>query len=265
MSASARQRREHIMARIYEQGHVSVKDLSRELGISESTMRRDLGILAGTGGLELAHGGAWLKRSNDFSFRAKSLRNVEAKRIIGRLAAEMIADGDQIFLDSGTTCFEMAPFLRRKPGLLVIVNSTRLAMELNTSGLSLILLGGQYRPDRMDTVGPLATATLDQLRGYLAFVGVDGMSMEFGLTASDIDSAHLYAKAIRNARRTVLLADHSKFETPSLFKIVEFDAISEIVTDRAPSSEWLEFLTGRGIGVVFPQTTEPQAGADEAG
>jgi len=208
------------------------------------------------------HGGAVLGHGNDLSFRSKSMRNVEAKRIIGRLAAELVSDGDQILLDSGTTCFQMAPFLRSKRGLLVIVNSTRLAMELNASGLSVILLGGQYRPPRMDTIGPLATAALDQLRGYLLFIGADGLSADFGLTAGDIDSADLYRRAVGNARETVLLADHSKFQTPSLFKIVGFDAISRIVTDREPSTQWMEFLESRKIQVIYPREGSDQGKRD---
>jgi DeoR/GlpR family transcriptional regulator of sugar metabolism len=252
MSSQTRQRRESILARIYEQGHVIVKDLARDMGSSESTIRRDLRVLADERALELVHGGAVLTRSSDLSFRSKSMRNVEAKRVIGRLAADLVSDGDQILLDSGTTCFQMASFLRSKRGLLVIVNSTRLAMELNASGLSVILLGGQYRPARMDTIGPLATASLDQLRGYLAFIGADGLSVDFGLTAGDIDSADLYRLAVANARETVLLADHSKFQTPSLFKIVGFDAISRIVTDRQPPPEWTEFLESRKVQVIYP-------------
>jgi DeoR/GlpR family transcriptional regulator of sugar metabolism len=105
----------------------------------------------------------------------------------------------------------------------------------------------------MDTIGPLAMATLDQLRGYLAFIGADGLSREFGLTAGDIDSAHLYRLAIGNARQTTLLADHTKFESPSLFKIVGFEAISRVVTDVQPSVEWMEFFQAKGIQVVYPR------------
>ena len=253
MDPDAQQRRDLIMVRVCERGHVTVRDLARDTGLSESTIRRDLRILADRRELELVHGGAVVGRANDLSFHYKSTRNVEAKRIIGRLAAELVSDGDQILLDSGTTCFQMTPSLRTKRGLLVIVNSTRLATELNTSGLSVILLGGQYRTARMDTIGPLAMAALDQLRGYLAFIGADGLSREFGLTAGDIDSAHLYRLAIGNARQTTLLADHTKFESPSLFKIVGFEAISRVVTDVQPSVEWMEFFQAKGIQVVYPR------------
>lgn len=73
------------------------------------------------------------------------------------------------------------------------------------------------------------------------------------MSASDIESAHLYRQAIRNARETILLVDHTKLMTPSLFKICELDDISRIVTDQEPAAEWQEFLTARGIDVIFPE------------
>jgi len=261
MTDSAQHRGEAILARLYEQGRVSVKVLAAEMSVSEATIRRDLRSLADGGQAELVYGGAVLRRSMDFSFRSKSARNVEAKRVVGRLAAELVDDGEQIFVDSGTTCFELAAYLKRKRGLSIIVNSARLALELDKPGLNVIMLGGQYRPERMDAVGPLATASLDQLRGYTAIIGSDGLSMEFGLTAGDIDSAHLYRLAVPNARETILLVDHTKFSAPSLFKIVDFDAVSRVVTDERPTAEWMEFLESKGIVVSYPDAAS--VGADE--
>ncbi len=220
MSLSTKQRADFVLRRILEHGHVEVKVLAQEMSVSDATVRRDLRSLSDTGQVELVYGGATLPRATDFSFRSKALRNVEAKRIIGQLAAGLVTDNEQIFVDSGTTCFEMCHHLKRKRGLHVIVNSARLAVELGSSAeISVILTGGHYRPERMDSIGPLATATVEQLRGSLAFIGADGLSRDFGVSASDIESAHLYRQAIRNARETVLLVDHTKFLTPSLFKI----------------------------------------------
>jgi len=258
MSSSTRQRRERILNEVYETGHVSVSNLAAACAVSEATVRRDLRSLARTHPIELVYGGASLVRSCDFSFRSKSMRNIEAKKIIGRLAADLVEDGDTIFLDSGTTCFEMAPFLKRRRSLSVIVNSARLAMELDAPGLNVILLGGKYRPERMDTIGPIAISTLDQLRGYLAFIGADGLSMNFGLTASDIDSASLYRLAVRNAGKTVLVADNSKFVSPSLFKIVDFEAISKVVTEKPPGDEWTRFFASRGIELICQSQGIPQ-------
>lgn len=253
MSLSTKQRREQILSRIYEDGHVEVKTLAVLMAVSEATVRRDLRSLADERQLELVYGGAMLPRSGDFSFRSKSQRNIEAKRTIGRLAAGLIPDHETIFIDSGTTSFEMAPYLRRRRGLKVILNSVRLAAELGGGeGLDLIIIGGQYRADRMDTIGPLATSALDQLRGYVAFIGADGLSVDFGVTASDIDSAHLHRLAIQNARETVLLVDHSKLLVPSLYKIADLSAVNRVVTDKEPPRQWVEYFEERGIEVIYP-------------
>jgi len=252
MSASVRLRREAIVQQVCDSGRVTIKDLARMLDVSEATARRDLKLLATDGQLELIYGGATLPRTVDFSFHSKVKRNIEAKRAIGRLAAQLVGDGDQIFLDSGTTCAQMIPHLRAKQNLLIIANSTRLAMDIDAPGLKIILLGGHYRPERLDTVGPLAIRTLGGLRGYLTFMGTDGLCMDFGPTASDMESAHLHALVVANARETILLADHSKFLSPSLYKIVDFKDISRIVTDRRPSDDWMVFLESEGIDVIYP-------------
>lgn len=247
------QRREKILAALFEKRHVTAKDLAVDLAASEATIRRDLRALAAAGEIELVYGGATLRRSPDYSFVSKGKRNIEAKQIIGRLAADLVGEDQQIYLDSGTTCYAMLPFLKARRRLSIICSSARLALELDAPGISVILLGGQYRPDRMDTVGMLATATLDQLRGYVCFVGADGLDRDFGPSAADLESADLNRRAVRNARQTVLLVDHTKFAAASLCKVVDWDLVSRIVTNRVPSPEWMDFLTARGIQVDYPE------------
>ncbi len=264
MGLTSKQRHDDILAEVLEFGQVEVKRLAQRFGVSDATVRRDLRVLADEEQIELTYGGATLPRPSDFSFRSKAVRNVEAKRVIGRMAAALVGDNEQICVDSGTTCFELCRHLKRRRGLLVIANSARLAVELGAvPEIRVLMLGGQYRPDRMDFVGPLATATIEHLRGYLAFIGADGLSMDFGVSASDIESAHLYQQVIRNARETILLVDHSKFLTPSLFKICELADISRIVTDQVPPSDWVEFLNTQGVALYCPERAASAAGGPE--
>lgn len=253
MVLSANQRKDAILELVYQSGHIILKEFAREMGISEATVRRDLKALATAQEVELIYGGATVRRGADLSFRSKSRRNREAKQIVGELAAGLVQDGDQIFVDSGTTTYAMAAFLRNKRAISVIVNSIRVTEELSLApDCTVIVLGGQYRPDRMDMVGPLAGAAIDQLRGFRAFIGADGLSMDFGLTASDIDSAHVCRQIIQNARETILAVDHTKFDTPSLYRIVEWNSIRTVITDRTPKPEWQEFLKTCGISLVVP-------------
>jgi len=264
MRLSTRHRHDRILAEAYENRHVVASELAEVLEVSEATVRRDLHALAEAGHLELVYGGADLPRKADTSFRAKAMRNIEAKRVVGRLAATLIADGDQVFVDSGTTCFEMTGALKAKRGVSIIVNSARLALELDTPNLEVIMLGGQYRPSHMDTVGPLAMSALEQLRGYAAFIGADGLSREFGLAASDIESAHLFRLAVRNASRTVVLVDHTKFQAPSLCQIVDWDSVDTVVTDTTPPPAWGEFLSSHKIEVLHPDDgDDPSDGAGD--
>jgi DeoR/GlpR family transcriptional regulator of sugar metabolism len=269
VSLTAKQRAEWILTEIDQAGQVAVKGLAAAQEVSEATIRRDLRILADSGQIELVYGGATLPRVSDFSFRSKATRNIEAKRIIGRLAAGLVGDNEQIYLDSGTSCFEMCRHLKRRRGLCVIINSARLAVELSShSDISTVMLGGHYRPERMDTVGPLATSTIDQLRGYRAFIGADGLHLEFGVTASDIESAYLHNQVIRNAREMVLLVDHTKFLIPSLYKIAEMEAISRVVTDRPPPPGWSESFNAQGIELIYPdspQTETPEKSPAQPG
>lgn len=255
MTSTIQQRRETILAHAYQDGHVSVRQLSEELNVSEATVRRDLQGLAADGALNLTHGGASVARVSEISFLARSTRNIEAKKKIAEKAAELVKDGDQIFIDSGTSCYCMAPYLRAKKGVSVILNSVRTALELYNPSLNVVLLGGQYRPDRMDVIGSMAIDAMDRLRGYRAFLGTDGLGMNFGLTATDMDSAHLFGLAARNAREVIVVADSSKFDSPSLHKSIDFDAVSTIVTDQIPSPAWCSFLSEKNIQII---TTNPE-------
>lgn len=252
MSGISTQRCDQIMGALLEKKHVSVKGLAAVMAVSEATVRRDLRRLATQEDIRLVHGGATLSPNVDYSFQAKSRRHPEAKETIGRLAAQLVSDGDHLFVDSGSTCFQMARHLRKKQGISVIATSVRLAMELTAPGLNTVLLGGQFRPARMDTVGPLALNSLEQLRGYVAFVGADGLSQDFGVSASDMESAHLHQVVVRNARETILLVDSSKFRAPSLYRVVCWEQIRRVVTEVPPPSDWLSFFNERGIVVIEP-------------
>lgn len=255
MASTIQQRRDEILSQAYQSGHVSVRQIAERLDVSEATIRRDLHELAAEGLLELTHGGASVTRTSDYSFLSKSTRNLDAKKVIAEIAADIIRDGDQIFLDSGTTCFVTAPVLRGKKQISVIVNSVRTAQELQSPGVDVLLLGGQFRQERMDTAGPIAIETLEKFRGYRAFLGADGISMDCGLTSVDIESAHINKLAAKNANERILLVDSSKFDNPKLYKIMDFETLSLVITEKQPPAEWMTFFEAREITVLYAKET----------
>lgn len=237
-------RKKVILDKLSAEGFVLVKEIAEKLHISETTIRRDLNELDTMGLLRQVYGGASRIAQESpgirFSITNRSTACVDEKMRIGRCAAELVHDNDILYIDPGTTSWEMIPWLQEKKNLTIISNSVRLLRCLDAIGHhSIIQLGGMLRPERLDTIGTLAQLGIEQLRGFKAFQGGDGLDFEFGLSAVDHESAQTARIILSNAREIYVLADHTKFENPSLlYKITEIDKINHIVTDLPLTARW---------------------------
>lgn len=258
-------RKKKFLAKLASEGSLLVKDVAEELGISETTIRRDLNELDAAGLLKQVYGGAIRIEKSDghssrFSFPITNRlnREIPAKKLIGRCAASFVKDNDVVYIDPGTTSWEMIPYLKDKINLTIISNSVRLLQCLEYIGHhTIIQLGGNLRPDRMDTVGALAEMSLGQLRGYKVFQGGDGIDVEFGLSAVDHESALLAKHVIANAREIIVVADHTKFDQPSLlYKIIDIDKINYLITDCPLSKKWAETCASANVTVVVAASEE---------
>jgi DeoR family transcriptional regulator, fructose operon transcriptional repressor len=257
------QRKKVILDTLARDGSLLVKEFASALGISETTVRRDLNELDSLGLLKQVYGGAVRLESGHVGLglpvSKRSTREIEAKRHIGRAAAGLVHDSDIIYIDPGTTSWEMIPYLRAKRNLTIISNSVRLLQCLDHIGHhNIIQLGGTLRQDRLDTVGTLAQVCIEQLRGFKAFQGGDGIDIAFGLSAVDHESALMAKTVLGNAREICILADHTKFENPSmLYKIIDVDKIDNLITDRPLSWEWDSACRAAGVEVIV--TPNPKA------
>ena len=258
-------RKKSILDKLNVEGFVLVKEIAEGLGISETTVRRDLNELDAMGVLRQVYGGAARIEQEGpgirFSLSNRSTSCVDEKRWIGRYGAQLVQDGDILYIDAGTTSWEMIPHLRDRRDLTIISNSVRLLQCLDMIGHhSIIQLGGTLRPQRLDTIGTLAQIGIEQLRGFKAFQGGDGMDIDFGLSAIDHESAQLARIILSNARETIVLADHSKFDNPSLlYKIIEIDRINHIVTDRPLTPRWEEKCRSGSVHVHVAPCSPPRS------
>ena len=229
------ERQAKILELIEEHGKVEVGDLSRRLRISEVTVRKDLKELQACGLLRRARGGAVRAAtvSADPSLRVKAALHAEEKRRIGAAAATLVADGESIILDSGTTTQQVARHLRDRRGLKAITNALNVAAELTgAGGVEVILLGGLLRHDSGSLVGQFAEEMLKQLSVDKLFLAVDAFDLEFGLSTPNLDESHVNQAMVRAARETILVADSSKFGRRSLSRIVTLSEVGRVVTDR---------------------------------
>ncbi|MFJ2955205.1 DeoR/GlpR family DNA-binding transcription regulator [Streptomyces sp. NPDC087270] len=249
MASSERHRQ--IVEAVRAEGRLGVAELAALTGASEMTVRRDLEILAGQGVLERYRGGArsLLLRGEEPPF---ALRETESRAVKQRIAAEvaaLVADGETVVLDSGTTCLEVARVLQQRR-LTVMPLSLHAANALTGAArLRLIIPGGEPRPGELALTGPLTESALAALRFDTAVLGCCGLSAADGLTAYDLAEAAVKRAAIASARRVIAVADAAKFSRTALAFVVPVTALHTVVTDDRASQDELSALTTAGVTV----------------
>ncbi len=244
------ERKRFILDLIDQNGSIYAKDLVEKLGISEITIRRDFTELEKRGLIKRSHGGAMhpllAKDPEPASFKAKSTLNIEDKAYICSLAVAHIIDGDVIYLDCGSTIFQICQFIKNKK-IKVITNSIPILYELLGSSVSLILIGGEVDVERQAAHGKTATEQISKYHTQKAFISTDGISIGKGLTAkSEIESETAMAM-VRNADKVFLLVDSSKIEKDSYLKIAPILIVNAIITDK--NSNDIDLLKFKKMGI----------------
>ena len=231
------QRHEVIVAEVRRRGSVRVSELAALLGVSDMTVRRDLGMLDDDGALMKVHGGAVAaeERSTDEpGFEAKSLRNMAEKHSIAMVAAQRARQGSAIGVTAGTTTWQFAYHLVDIPDLTVVTNSVRVADVLHEHRRPdrTVLLTGGVRTPSDALVGPVAVQALRMLHLDTVFMGVHGISATAGFTTPNLLEAETNRAFIASAQRLIVLADHTKWNVTGLSSIATISDADEIVSDH---------------------------------
>src|SRR3989339_166196 len=233
MGIAAEVRHNYILDQLRSNGRVYVRETADHLGVTEVTIRRDLSFLENHDLVKKTYGGAVMTSPDvNASVRYRQTRRIEAKKIVGKLAAGLVNDGDIIYLEAGSTCYEIIPHLAEKKDLTIIVNSLYLMQRLaELSGHKIVIVGGQYRPERMDTVGPAAEQAISQLGGFKAFTGADDITLDTGISGADVVTVSFAKLVLKRANEVVFVGDNTKFDNPALYKIADIDQLDYVVTN----------------------------------
>ena len=228
---------------------MNVKELAEEIGISEITIRRDLVVLANDGLLYRTHGGAMrLDLVNAVAdFKNKTASNVEQKDYICRIAAQEIVDGDIIFMDCGSTVFRLCQFIKQKK-IRVVTNSLPVLYELMDSSVAVNLVGGEVDKERQAVHGKIAEEHIARYQVTKAFIGVDGISAENGLSAHSEQEAGITLAAASHADVIYLLCDASKVGRDKYLQFAPIKLINVLITDR--ETEAVKALNKIGLRVI---------------
>jgi DeoR family transcriptional regulator, fructose operon transcriptional repressor len=246
------QKRKALILDLLEKEDVlDIRKLSQSLSVSEITVRRDLNILTEKGLIVRTHGGAMsLKSSREkLDFINKSAVRKEEKEYIASLAVERIIDGDVVFLDCGSTVYCMAPLLKGRR-IKVITNSLPLAHALMNSGIELNLIGGEVDQDRLAVHGKAALEHVRQYNATKAFIGVDGISLNGGLSANSEKEAELSVAIAKQSREVFLLCDSSKLEQDKYLRFAQLSLADHLITDSKAPAEILDSYRKTGLDVI---------------
>ena len=248
------ERRQHILSLIQSHGRVVVGELSRSLGMSQITIRKDLEFLQAKGLIQRTHGGALRLQSGalfDPSIQEKQKQHSQEKHRIAMAAAGMVEEGQCVLLDSGTTTTAVALALKGFSHLTVITNAVNIVIELSRTDFELILIGGSLRKNSFSLVGPLAEDVLEEMHADILFLGVDGFDPEIGVTTPNFLESRVNRAMVKAARRVVAVCDSTKFGRRSLSRIVPPAAIHCIITDKGLPRSIEEALRAQNIELLL--------------
>jgi len=241
-----------------EHGHVDVDVMADRLGVSASTVRRDLNQLTEQQLVTRTRGGAVAAGvSYDLPLRYKASRHHPEKVRIGQAAARLIHPGDIVGLTGGATTTEVARGLAaRGPAgaageVTVVTNAVNIAGELIVRRhVKLLVTGGLAKPQSFELVGPFAADTLHQLDLDVAVIGVDAIDPDTGVKALDPDEAQITKLMVARSRRTVVVSDSSKLHARALARVCDWSQVQVLVTDTDAPGPDLERIRSHGVEVI---------------
>lgn len=239
---------------IKRDGLVTVEALSKKLDVSVITIRRDLSVLEETGVLERTHGGAVFTKplEREFNYSEKDNFNKEQKESIGKAAAALVEDGDTIFVNSGSTTYQVIRFLEGKRDLQIITNNAAAVADFGgRPGIDLILTGGIFRHQSNCLIGDFAINTVNMVVASKIIMGVDGMSFKEGLTSPVYQEAGITKAMIdRTQGQVICVADFSKIGRVTNFVTAPMSVVNTLVTDWMFDEELRVEMEGMGIKIV---------------
>ena len=238
----AEERKNFICNIINEKKAVRVSELSKELQITEATVRRDLDELQNEKKIRRTHGGAvaLYPAGINYVISELSVERIEEKRLIAQKAYEYVDDLDTILMDGSSTVLELCKLIAagNKKGLTVLTNAFSVVNVLaKRKDITVVHVGGVVKYEIDSSVGNIAENTIRNLRVDKTFLGVNGVEVGYGYSITNFAEAAVKVEMIQSAKQVFVLADHSKFSVSYLAKIADFEGkVDYLITDKRRKS-----------------------------
>ena len=245
-------RQTEIMARARVEGRVTVDGLAADFGVTTQTIRRDLNLMSQGGLLTRVHGGAVPATSvTNLDYAERRALALEEKRAIGQHAAAMIPNGCSLIINIGTTTEQVALALRDRHDLFVVTNNINVVNILSgTTTKEIILAGGAVRQSDGAIVGNDAVEFIRKFRVDFAVIGASALDEDGSIMDFDVREVAVARAIAANARRTILVCDHTKFERSAPVRICELSDIDHFVSDRLPPRAFCDACEREGVEIT---------------
>lgn len=252
----SQERQQRIVDLIRARRSVHVTELSEQLQISLSTVRRDLSEIEEQGLIQRVHGGAILRAAaseeNEPALLLRADQNADAKQRIGEAAARLVSDGDTIILTAGSTVDAMIPYLMERRNLTVITNVINIAYGLTAyPHISVIVLGGWLRHSEFSLLGHLTQHAIKDLHAQKIFHGTFGLDPEAGLMGMYMQEVETDRLLIDASDQVIVVADKSKFHHTGQVRIVPTTRIHTLVTDADATDPVIAALQAQGVHILL--------------
>ncbi|NGP45740.1 DeoR/GlpR transcriptional regulator [Bacillaceae bacterium SIJ1] len=238
------ERKRMILAYVTERHIATVSELANEFNVHEATIRRDLSALENEGALYRTHGGVTIgdqEVQSEPPFIEREKTFYKEKERIGKYAASLIHDGDNVILDSGTTTLHIARELTTKKDVTVVTNDINIAATLrNHKHIKVIVTGGVIEPESYMLNGSLTDNALQTMNVHKAFIGTPAIHVNKGITHFDDNLVPAKKGMIEAAKVVIAVADHTKFGRISLHKVVDIKDVDMLITDTGLSESELD-------------------------
>lgn len=243
---------------IEQQKVVSLGDICREFNVSMNTVRRDVNALIESGSIVKVHGGVMYKDADSAKteiahYPSRAARNQGGKQRIGMLAAQLVEDGDTVFIDSGSTTEELInPEFLKKNVMMVVSNSLPVFERLqDEENVRIYALGGIYVPHARAFTGTKAMQEISEMIISKAFLGASAVNGSFGVSNNLSYEIDLKRAVAEQAEKVILMVSCEKIGKSAAMKICAVDRLYAIVTDRKPDDELLSVFLENGVKVIY--------------
>lgn len=244
-------RHEQILTLVRDRGTQSVAEIAGHCLVSEETIRRDAAALALRGLVTKMHGFVGLVQElPEAPFDRRMRANREAKLAVCKQAASLVADGDSVMLDTGTTTFYLAEALRDKRDLTVVTNSPDIARLLSgISGNRVHLAGGEISLGNVTCFGPATVEFVTRFKVKHGFISAAAVSARDGIMDTNLLEADFARAVLRCSEQGNVLVDASKFGKTAFARVCGFDAVTRLISDERPPDALLQALLASGSAV----------------